>query len=113
MGIDALLFSAGATFLAYGLIKVFLHLLAEANSPLSELPGPKSPSLLTGNFLEILLGVSARSRIYYPGDVAEHLMRLGSVGPPRQVGECLWHNTLLSRLSQREDTFFPRGSLCK
>lgn len=50
--------SLAATLAAYGLYQVVKFIYGELSSPLRDLPGPKSPSLLYGNFREIYEAVS-------------------------------------------------------
>jgi hypothetical protein len=45
--------SLGATIVVYGLYRVVKLIYGELTSPLRDLPGPKSSSLLYGNFKEI------------------------------------------------------------
>jgi hypothetical protein len=50
--------SLAATAVVYGVYRVAQFIYAELTSPLRDLPGPKSPSLLYGNFKEIFESVS-------------------------------------------------------
>jgi hypothetical protein len=45
--------SLAATLAAYGLYRLAKFIYSELTSPLRDFPGPKSPSLLYGNFKEI------------------------------------------------------------
>jgi hypothetical protein len=50
--------SAAATLLSYGLVEIITFFYAQWTSPFNDLPGPKSKSLLYGNFKEIWQAVS-------------------------------------------------------
>ena len=54
-----LLISTGGTLLVFTLYKIFEFFYAQFTSPLRDLPGPRSPSFLYGNFKEIWHAVRA------------------------------------------------------
>jgi hypothetical protein len=97
-----LVLSAAATLLVYGLYKLVVVVLGQLNSPLRDLPGPKSPSWIYGNFAEIIAAV--RTIAHPPSKVVEITAFIPSDKPqaPRGLGAAVWLYHILQRIPQCE-----------
>jgi len=58
-GSDQLVVSLAGVFLVYAIYKLSTFIHDQVTSPLRDVPGPPSPSLLYGNFKELLTSVSS------------------------------------------------------
>jgi hypothetical protein len=91
-----------ATVGAYGLYRLLKLYYGEYTSPLRDLPGPKSSSLIYGNMKEIWAAVSDDS---YPGFTFIGLSlgwMAGKVGCSGEVGCRIWTHDPIQRTFQCE-----------
>lgn len=80
-----LLGSLAATLTAYGLYKVLRMAYSELTSPLRDLPGPKSSSIIYGNFKEIWKEVRTNTLLFlFRTSIAYHLRHAKENSVPQE-----------------------------